>query len=95
MARNQTRPTRRWSFAVSNVIAWRRAHIPVTRWAYAAIHRHAAARHYIGGQALHYRRTEDGKFLFYSIGWNGKDDGGQLVLNDGRPSLDQGDWVRP
>jgi hypothetical protein len=30
----------------------------------------------IGGQPLHYRRTEDGKFLLYSIGWNETDDGG-------------------
>jgi type II secretory pathway pseudopilin PulG len=59
----------------------------------------------IGGQPLKYRRMEDppsqssgaasGKFLLYSVGWNEKDDGGQVVLNDGRPGLEQGDWVWP
>ena len=48
----------------------------------------------INGQPLHYRRTEDGKFLQYSVGWNGKDDGG--VPDEGRPyylSKPNGDWV--
>jgi hypothetical protein len=44
----------------------------------------------IGGQPLHYRRTSDGKFLLYSVGWNERDDGGTPgTLRD--PS--QGDWV--
>jgi hypothetical protein len=30
----------------------------------------------IGGQPLKYHRTGDNQFLLYSIGWNGKDDGG-------------------
>ena len=30
----------------------------------------------IGGQSLHYRRTDDGAFVLYSVGWNGRDDGG-------------------
>jgi hypothetical protein len=42
----------------------------------------------IGGQPLIYRRTGDGKFLLYSIGWNETDDGG--VASD---KMDQGDWV--
>ncbi len=42
----------------------------------------------IGGQPLHYRRTDDGKFLLYSIGGNGKDDGG-VVASDWQ----QGDWI--
>jgi len=39
-------------------------------------------------QPLHYRRTDNGKFLLYSIGWNETDDGGQI-------SEDRkiGDWV--
>ena len=48
----------------------------------------------INGQPLHYHRIENGKFLLYSVGWNGKDDGG--VPDDGRqfyPSKLQGDWV--
>jgi hypothetical protein len=42
----------------------------------------------IGGQPLLYRRTGDGKFLLYSIGWNETDDGG--TISD---KMDQGDWV--
>jgi hypothetical protein len=58
----------------------------------------------IGGQPLHYRRTDDlpsqnsgatsGKFLLYSIGWNEMDDGGQIVLKkDGSEDREKGDWV--
>lgn len=48
----------------------------------------------IGGQPLHYRRTDDGKFLLYSVGWNGKDDGGVVGLKKyGWEDLENGDWV--
>ena len=40
------------------------------------------------GKAFGYRRTADGEFILYSIGWNEKDDGGNLELSDG-------DWVWP
>ena len=44
----------------------------------------------IGGEPLVYRRTNDGKFLLYSIGWNETDD-------DGKPGtladVKTGDWV--
>ncbi|MEI6074499.1 MAG: hypothetical protein WCS94_02925 [Verrucomicrobiota bacterium] len=44
----------------------------------------------IGGQPLHYRRTPDGKFLLYSIGWNETDDNGSPgTLAD----VKNGDWV--
>lgn len=44
----------------------------------------------IGGQPLHYRRTDDGKFLLYSVGWNETDDGGEPgTLTD----VKKGDWV--
>ena len=44
----------------------------------------------IGGQPLHYRRTDDGSFLLYSVGWNEKDDGGSPgSLGD----VTKGDWV--
>lgn len=43
----------------------------------------------IGGQPLHYRRTDDGKFLLYSVGWNETDNGGQ----DGGTDFTKGDWV--
>jgi hypothetical protein len=42
----------------------------------------------IGGQPLKYRRTSDGQFLLYSIGWNETDDVGQLCSNP----YDKGDW---
>jgi hypothetical protein len=49
----------------------------------------------IGGQPLHYRRTEGGKFLLYSIGWNETDDGGiaSPPIKVGPIDYRQGDWV--
>ena len=52
----------------------------------------------IGGQPLKYRRTNDGKFLLYSVGWNETDDGGQEIssVNEyGKPDYTKGDWVWP
>ncbi len=52
----------------------------------------------INGQPLHYRRTDSGQFLLYSVGWNETDDGGKVALNKGStPGVDaeQGDWVWP
>jgi hypothetical protein len=50
----------------------------------------------INGEPLHYRRTDDGNFLLYSVGWNETDDGGTVVLNESsRRTVDnrKGDWV--
>ena len=49
----------------------------------------------IGGQPLHYQRTDNGKFLLYSIGWNETDDGGQASPMDQYGTIDynRGDWV--
>ena len=49
----------------------------------------------IGGQPLHYRRTSDGQFVLYSVGWNEKDDGGVLgyLPHSPMPSFELGDWV--
>ena len=48
----------------------------------------------LNGQPLHYRRTNDGKFVLYAVGWNEKDDGGQVVLTkSGRVDRENGDWV--
>ena len=44
----------------------------------------------IGGEPLHYRRTNDGKFLLYSIGWNETDDDG---LPGTLADVKKGDWV--
>ena len=48
----------------------------------------------INGQPLHYWRTEDGKFVLYSVGWNETDDGGTVVLTkSGIVGRENGDWV--
>ncbi|HKW31175.1 MAG TPA: hypothetical protein VJT54_17760 [Verrucomicrobiae bacterium] len=49
----------------------------------------------MNGQPLHYRRTDDGKFVLYSVGWNEEDDGGTVVLRKGSSNVDtdSGDWV--
>ncbi len=47
----------------------------------------------IGGQPLHYHRTDDGKFLLYSVGWNETDDNGKDSGSDLGQILTQGDWV--
>jgi hypothetical protein len=48
----------------------------------------------INGQPLKYRRTDNGKFVLYSVGWNEKDDGGVTATDkDGRPDRMRGDWV--
>ena len=45
----------------------------------------------IGGKPYVYRRTEDGRFVLYSIGWDEKDNGG----TPGKDLFDEkeGDWV--
>lgn len=45
----------------------------------------------IGGGPLHYRRADDGKFVLYSIGWNGRDDNGQAGSSE--YPYTNGDWV--
>jgi hypothetical protein len=50
----------------------------------------------INGQPLKYRRTADGRFILYSVGWNEKDDGGVVAPAKGHPDRQdilQGDWV--
>ncbi len=49
----------------------------------------------IGGQPLHYRRKDGGKFILYSVGWNEEDDGGTVVSRKGGSAVDtdNGDWV--
>lgn len=47
----------------------------------------------INGQPLHYRRTDDGQFVLYSVGWNETDDGGTVGLTkDGNMDVSTGDW---
>ncbi len=48
----------------------------------------------INGGRLKYRRTDDQHFVLYSIGWNGKDDGGEVGLTrGGNVDAREGDWV--
>ena len=50
----------------------------------------------MNGQPLHYRRTSDGQFVLYSVGWNETDDGGVVAVYKGssaRVDMSQGDWV--
>lgn len=45
----------------------------------------------ITGDPYKYRRTDDGRFVLYSVGWNEKDDGG--VPGKVRFDETEGDWV--
>jgi hypothetical protein len=50
----------------------------------------------INGQPLHYRRTDDGTLVLYSVGWNESDDGGKIVFEKGSVKVvdrEKGDWV--
>ncbi len=48
----------------------------------------------VGGQSLHYRLTDSGTFILYSVGWNNKDDNGSMVLTKtGAVDFEQGDLV--
>jgi len=48
----------------------------------------------INGEPLNYRRTSDGKFLLYSVGWNETDDDGQVSSGkNGAVDIAKGDWV--
>ena len=47
----------------------------------------------VTGQPLQYRRAADGdKFVLYSVGWNGKDDGGWTAMQR-QARWSEGDWV--
>lgn len=48
----------------------------------------------VNGGPLRYRRTEDARFVLYSVGWNETDDGGTVSQTQtGRPNPESGDWV--
>jgi hypothetical protein len=50
----------------------------------------------VNGEPLKYRRTDDGRFVLWSVGLNLKDDGGTIALDKkGKPATDgkEGDWV--
>ena len=49
----------------------------------------------INGDLLIYRRESDGKYTLYSVGWNEKDDNGEVSIRGGgtAPDPNEGDWV--
>lgn len=52
----------------------------------------------ITGEPPRYRPTSDGSFVLYYVGWNGSDEGGQVVeraKGAGGADISQGDWVWP
>jgi hypothetical protein len=62
----------------------------------------ALAPQFIAGGPLKYRRTQDGQFVLYSIGWNETDDGGVVGFkkssdrwdeSGSKVDISQGDWV--
>ena len=53
-------------------------------------------RDVISGELPKYRRTEDGRFVLYSVGWNETDDGGVIAVTKDRvprQKVTEGDWV--
>jgi len=42
----------------------------------------------INGEPLKYRRTYDGQFVLYSVGWNEKDDQGEIALSKSKSFVD-------
>lgn len=48
----------------------------------------------INGEPLRYRRTSDGRFILYSVGWNETDEQGEIELKkSGSQDFRQGDWA--
>ena len=49
----------------------------------------------ITGQPLRYRRAENGQYLVYSVGWNERDDGGNVAAGKREQTYAaiEGDWV--
>jgi hypothetical protein len=54
----------------------------------------------INGKPMNYRKTADGRYTLWSIGFDGKDDGGKRVLDEKKPESTRfydekyaGDWV--
>jgi hypothetical protein len=49
----------------------------------------------MNGEPLRYELLDDGSFVLYSVGWNGRDDRGEIVYrqNGKEIDFDEGDWV--
>jgi hypothetical protein len=88
MARNQTLANE--AFIACGLERYRLAHGQYPETLEALMPQFAAMLPHdiIGGQPLKYHRTADGRFVLYSVGWDGKDDGGVAGK-----SIEEGDWV--
>jgi hypothetical protein len=50
----------------------------------------------IDGKPIRFRRQPDGRYLLYSVGWNQKDDGGEMAWKQPKKEaidITKGDWV--
>jgi len=90
-ARNQTLANEAYVACGLERYRLARGQYPETLEALVPQHAEKVPHDIIGGQPLKYRRTADGQFVLYSVGWNEKDDGGV----PGKTLFDdkQGDWV--
>ena len=86
-ARNQTLVNE--AFIACGLDRYRQAHgeYPATLEALVPQFAEKLPHDIIGGQPLKYHRTADGRFVLYSVGWNGRDDGGV----PGK-AVNEGDW---
>jgi Tfp pilus assembly protein PilE len=90
MARNQTLANE--AYVACGLERYRLAHGQYPETLEALVPQFAAKLPHdvIGGQALKYGRTAEGRFVLYSVGWNERDDGGA----PGK-TVAEGDWVWP
>ena len=88
MARNQTLVNEAFIACGLERYRWPTGSIPRawTRWCRSS--RTKLPHDIIGGQTLKYHRMADGRFVLYSVGWDGKDHGG-VAGQAGKA----GDWV--
>jgi hypothetical protein len=95
-ARNQT--TADQALIVCGLERYRRAHgnYPESLESLAPQFLEKIPHDIIDNGPLKYRRTDHGKFLLYSIGWDATDDGGKtLRKKDGSIDFESPDWVWP
>ena len=49
----------------------------------------------VNGEQPHYRLNKNGKYLLYSDGWTGKDNGGKLIMKPDNTGIDnlKSPWI--
>jgi len=76
---------------------WARGEFPTTLDGLSPLFFGKLSPDFINDQPMQLRRTNDGPFLLYSVGWNGTDDGGIIVRkaypNSAVLDMENGDWV--